>query len=73
MTKLLIAATAALSLPLTLAGQDSAQIMKDYMRQIVSDDVSLNVVHLNSQTVPVLFQPPMLYSMRARAQQQMMI
>jgi hypothetical protein len=73
MKKLSIATAFAICLPLTLAGQDAAQIMKEYMRQIVSDEISLNVVHLNVKTVPVLFQPPMLYSMRARALQQTMI
>jgi hypothetical protein len=74
MRKLYIAAAAvALCLPLSLAAQDAAQIMKDYSKEMRSDDVSLNLVHLNAKTVPVLFQPPMLYSMRARAQQQTMI
>jgi hypothetical protein len=73
MKKLLIAAAFALCLPLALAGQDNAQIMKEYMRQIVSEEISLNVVHLNTKTVPILFQPPMSLSMRARAQQQTMV
>jgi hypothetical protein len=73
MRTLLIAAAVALCLPLALAGQDNAQIMKDYMRTMTSEDVPLNIVHLNVKTVPILFQPPMLYSMRARAQQQTMI
>jgi hypothetical protein len=73
MKKLFIVAALATCLPLALAGQDNAQIMKDYMRPMVSEDISLNIVHLNAKTVPVLFQPPMLYSMRARAQQQTMI
>jgi hypothetical protein len=73
MRTLLIAAAVALCLPLALAGQDNAQIMKEYMRTMTSEDVPLNIVHLNVKTVPILFQPPMLYSMRARAQQQTMI
>jgi hypothetical protein len=72
MRKLFIAAVA-LCLPLTLAGQDNAQIIKDYSKVMQSDDVSLNLIHMNAKTVPVLFQPPMLYSMRARAQQATMI
>jgi hypothetical protein len=72
MRKLLVAAVV-LCLPLTLAGQDNAQILKDYSKPLKSDDVTLNLVHLNGKTVPVLFQPPMLYSMRARAQQQTMV
>jgi hypothetical protein len=73
MRKLFIAAVVALGLPIALAGQDAAQIIKDYSKQMASDEVSLNLIHLNAKTVPVLFQPPMLYSMRARAQQQTMI
>ena len=72
MRKLFIAAVA-LCLPLTLAGQDNAQIIKDYSKVMQSDDVSLNLIHMNAKTVPVLFQPPMLYSMRARAQQTTMV
>jgi hypothetical protein len=72
MRKLFIAAVA-LCLPLTLAGQDNAQIIKDYSKVMQSDDVSLNVIHLNAKTVPILFQPPTLYSMRARAQQQTLL
>jgi hypothetical protein len=72
MRKLFIAAVA-LCLPLTLAGQDNAQIIKDYSKTMQSDDVSLNLIHMNAKTVPVLFQPPMLYSMRARAQQATMV
>jgi hypothetical protein len=72
MRKLFIAAVA-LCLPLTLAGQDNAQIIKDYSKVMQSDDVSLNLIHMNAKTVPVLFQPPMLYSMRARAQQSTMV
>ena len=73
MKKLLIVATVALCLPLSLAGQDAAATLKEYSKIMQSDEVPLNLVHLNSKTVPVLFQPPMLYSMRARVQQQTMI
>jgi hypothetical protein len=72
MKKLFIAAIA-LCLPLTLAGQDNAQTIKDYSKVMQSDDVSLNLIHLNAKTVPVLFMPPTLYSMRARAQQQTLV
>ena len=73
MKKLLIAAVVALCLPLALAGQDNAQILKEYSKVMQSEDVPLNIIHLNAKTVPVLFQPPMLYSMRARAGQQTMV
>jgi hypothetical protein len=73
MKKLLIAAAVAVCLPLGLAGQDAAQIMKEYSKVMTSEDVPLTIVHLNAQTIPLLFQPPMLYSMRARASQQTLV
>ena len=73
MKKLLIATVVAFCLPLALAGQDAAQIMKDYSKVMMSEDVPLNIIHLNAKTVPLLFQPPMMYSMRARAGQQTMV
>ena len=73
MKKSLIAAIVAFWLPLALAGQDNSQILNEYSKQMMSEDVPLNIVHLNAKTVPVLFQPPMLYSMRARANQQTMV
>jgi hypothetical protein len=73
MKKLLVAAAVAFCLPLSLAGQDAAQIMKEYSKIMQSEDVPLNIIHLNSKTVPILFQPPMMFSMRARAQQQAMV
>ena len=73
MKTFLIAAIVALCLPLALAGQDNAQVMKDYTKVMSSEEIPLNIVHLNAKTVPVLFQPPMLYSMRARASQQTMV
>lgn len=68
-----IGAAVALFLPLALAGQDNAQTLKDYSKTMQSDHVPLNLVHLNARTVPVLFQPPALYSMRARAVQETMV
>jgi hypothetical protein len=73
MRKLLIAAALGVCLPLTAVGQDAAQILKDYMKEMPSEEIRLNLVHMNAQTVPVLFQPPTLYAMRARASQQTMI
>jgi hypothetical protein len=69
MKKLLIAVAVAVCVPLALAGQDTAQVMKDYSRTMASDDLPLTLVHLNDKTVPVLFQPPTLYAMRARAKE----
>ena len=73
MKKLLIATVVAFCLPLAVAGQDVAQIMKDYSKVMMSEDVPLTIIHLNAKTVPVLFQPPMMFSMRARAGQQTLV
>jgi hypothetical protein len=70
MRNLLIAVAVAVCVPLALAGQDNtAQVMKDYSRTMASDDLPLTLVHLNDKTVPVLFQAPTLYAMRARAKE----
>ena len=69
MRRLLIAAAVAACLPLTLAGQDVAAQLKDYTRSLTSYDLNLSIVHLNDKTVPLLFQPPTLSSMRARAKE----
>jgi hypothetical protein len=67
MRKLFIASALAVCLPLTLAAQDTT--LKDYSRTLQSDDVPINAIHLNDKTVPLLFKPPTLYSMRARAKE----
>lgn len=70
MRKLFVAAAAAaLCLPLTVAGQDASQQLKDFTRLLPSDGLQLNLVHLNDKTTPVLFQPPTLYAIRARAKE----
>jgi hypothetical protein len=73
MRKLFIATAIALCLPLTVAGQDDAQPLKDYSRLMKSGKVTLTLVYLNAKTLPVLFQPPTLFSIRARATQQTMV
>ena len=47
--------------------QNKADLLKNYSRVIENVDVALTVVHVNSVTAPILFQPPTLYAMRARA------
>jgi len=42
----------------------------DYTRQIKYDGLSMSVLLVNNRTVEVLFQAPVKYSMRARANQQ---
>ena len=67
MRTLFIAAAVAVCLPLALVAQDTT--LKDYSRTMQSDDLPINLIHLNDKTVPLLFKPPNLYSMRARVKE----
>ena len=68
MKKLFIAAVVVAGcLPLTVAGQDAASALKDFTR-VLKGDVPFTLAHINGKTLPVLFQPPTLYSIRARSQ-----
>jgi phenylpropionate dioxygenase-like ring-hydroxylating dioxygenase large terminal subunit len=71
MKKILIAAVLlALSLPFGAAGQDAAAQLQDFTRLLkVADGLQLSIVHVNGRTVLVLFQPPTLYAIRARAKE----
>ena len=81
MKKLLLALCAiAVCFPLTLAGQEKATVEKaltglleEYTRLLPMDGVPLSVIHLNDRTVPIIFQPPTLYSMRARVKEATLI
>jgi hypothetical protein len=81
MKKLLLALCAvAVCFPLGLAGQDKATIEKaltgllvEYTRLLPIDGLPLSVIHLNDRTVPIIFQPPTLYSMRARVKEATLI
>ncbi len=48
-------------------GQSKTEQLKEYSRVLQGTDVTLTLVHVNDRTAPLLFQPPTLYSMRARA------
>jgi hypothetical protein len=74
MKKILVAAVLlALSLPFAVAGQDAAAQLQAFTRVLkVADGLQLSIVHLNGKTVLVLFQPPTLYAIRARAKEQTM-
>jgi hypothetical protein len=71
MRKLFIAAALAACLPLALAAQDTS--LKDYSKTMQSDDLPLSIIHLNAKTVPLLFMPPTLYQIRAKATESTMI
>lgn len=81
MKKLLVVLCAvAVCFPLGLAGQDKAQIEKaltgllvEYTRTLPLDGLPLSLIHLNDRTIPIIFQPPTLYSMRARAKEATLI
>lgn len=57
----------ALSLPLTLVGQNATEQLKDYTQLLSGNGIELTLIHINPKTAAVLFQPPTLYSMRARS------
>lgn len=50
-----------------VAGQNASDELKDFTRVLKGDGLQLTLIHVNSKTLPVLFQPPTLYAMRARA------
>jgi len=52
--------------PLAVA-QDVTSQLRDYTRTIGGDGLTLSLVHLNEKTVAIMFQPPTMYAMRARA------
>lgn len=55
-----------------LHGQDASSQLKDYSGVLKAEGLPLTLVHMTSKTVPLLFQPPTLYAMRARANQSLM-
>jgi len=70
----------AVCFPLGLAGQDKAQLEKaltgllvEYTRTLPLDGLPLSLIHLNDRTVPIIFQPPTLYAMRARAKESTLV
>lgn len=65
---LFVAVAFVMSLPLGLSGQGASDQLKDFTRILKGGDgLQLSLVHLNDKTVPIMFQPPTLYSMRVRA------
>jgi hypothetical protein len=57
----------AVCLPLSVAGQNAAAQLQEFTQVIMLEGIPLSLVHLNDKTVPVLFQPPTVYSIRARS------
>ncbi len=55
-----------LALCLPAAAKDAAEVMKDFTRVLSTDGVTLSLMHLNETSLPLVFQPPTLYSLRAR-------
>jgi hypothetical protein len=71
MRKLFIAVAVAVCLPLALAAQDTT--LKDYSKTMQSEDLPLNIIHLNAKTIPLLFKAPTLYQIRAKAAETTMV
>ena len=71
LSKPFIAAAIAALLPLALAAQDTS--LKDFSKTMMSDELPLNIIHLNAKTVPLLFKPPTLYQIRAKASESTMV
>ena len=65
-----VALTTALG-SLALAAQDST--LKDFSKTMMSDDLPLNIIHINAKTVPLLFKPPTMYQIRAKASESTMV
>jgi hypothetical protein len=68
---LFIATAVAACLPLALAAQDAS--LKEFSKTMMSEDLPLNIIHLNAKTVPLLFKPPTLYQIRAKASEATMV
>ncbi|MBI2820804.1 MAG: hypothetical protein HYX74_01140 [Acidobacteria bacterium] len=73
LSMLALAATLAFSQAQEGSSQDASSSLKDFTRSLKLNGVILNLVHLNDRTVEALFQPPTLYSIRARAKQRTML
>jgi hypothetical protein len=71
MRKLFIAVAVAACLPLAIAAQDST--LKDFSKTMQSEDLPLNIIHLNAKTIPLLFKAPTLYQIRAKAAESTMV
>jgi hypothetical protein len=71
MRKLFIAVAVAACLPLAVIAQDTT--LKEYSKTMQSDDLPLNIIHINAKTVLLLFKPPTVYQIRAKASEATMI
>lgn len=71
-TTLVSSLVLAVCISVGLQGQDATAQLKGYSVVLKGDALPLTLVHMNSKTVPILFQPPTLYSMRARANESLM-
>ena len=71
MRNFLIAVAVAACLPLALVAQEN--VLKDYSKTMQSEDLPLNIIHLNAKTIPLLFKPPTLFQIRAKASEVTMV
>ena len=63
---LLVLGIATLCLRPGVSGQNGSSSLKDFTWTLPGE-LALGLVHLNDTTTPMIFQPPTLYSIRARA------
>jgi hypothetical protein len=70
MKKLLIAFAVAACLPLVAGAQNATDELKPFTAVLTTEGLPLALILVNDKTAPVLFQPPTLYAIRARASQQ---
>jgi hypothetical protein len=59
---------AAAVLPYNIGAQTNDELTK-FMAVLPMEGIQLGAIHLNDRTVPILFQPPTLYAMRARVKE----
>src|SRR5438309_1641065 len=65
---LLVACMIAACFTLVVAGQNANDQLKGFSR-VLPGEMPLTLVYLNDKTVPIMFQPPTLYAIRAQAKQ----
>jgi hypothetical protein len=70
---LMAVALLVVSAPLALNGQDLTSQLKEYTRVLPGDGLNLSLVLLTEQTVPIIFQPPTMYAIRARTKEATML
>ena len=58
-----------LTLCLPVFAKNAAELMKDLTQVLPNESLPLSLLYLSDTTLPLMFQPPDLYVMRARARE----